>query len=76
MGMTQWIPSDWLTPLPHHSTDSSPFYPWPEDWLRRNGASESELRGSISWSHLRAPVTLPDALTILGVSKITDSTVN
>ena len=35
MGMTQWIPSDWLTPLPYHRTDSSPFYPWPEDWLTR-----------------------------------------
>ena len=36
-----WIPSDWLTP-PDRS-ESSPFYPWPEDWLGRNGASEPEL---------------------------------
>lgn len=32
MAILAWIPSDWLTPRPDRG-DSSPFYPWPEDWL-------------------------------------------
>ena len=34
MGILTWISSDWLTP-PLDRGDSSPFYPWPEDWLTR-----------------------------------------
>ncbi len=41
MGIVHWIFSAWLGPLPHGS-DSSPFYPWPEDWLGQDNVSEPE----------------------------------
>lgn len=37
--MQQWIYSDG----PLDRGEPSPFWPWPEDWLGRNGASEPEF---------------------------------
>ena len=46
LGTMQWIYSDWLTPPDR--TDSSPFYPWPEDWL----APRREPRTDVSLSEV------------------------
>ena len=46
MGVMTWISSDRLA-LPPDRGDSSPFYPWPEDWVRYPGPMTGGKRAGI-----------------------------